>query len=149
MSGALQKEWSAASALSHKSKTGKRKSRRPISIRFSEEEWAALDRAAGDMPVGSFVRRKALDGLEVSRKTPDRRRARQRIPRSDETAISNMLGAFGRSRMSSNLNQLAHAANLGTLAVDPEVAQALTDACADVRAMRIDLIRALGLKAED
>jgi hypothetical protein len=127
----------------------KRRARRPVSIRFSEEEWSALDRASGDMPVGTYVRRKALDGLEVSRKTPYRRRTRHRMPRSDEAALSRMLGELGRSRVSSNLNQLARAANLGTLIVDPDVVQALTEACAEVKAIRAELIRALGLKAED
>ena len=43
-------------------------------------------------------------------------------------------------------NQLAKHANMGTLEVSPETEKELMAACAEVRAMRADLVAALGLK---
>ncbi len=59
-----------------------------------------------------------------------------------------MLGALGRSRLSSNLNQLAKAVHSGSLPVTPETKQAILDACAAVQSMSGELIKALGLPPE-
>ena len=54
-----------------------------------------------------------------------------------------MLAELGKSRLASNLNQLAKAANTGSLPVSPETEQALVQACEDVRRMRHALPAAL------
>lgn len=148
MARSIRKEYESAAAP-RKSPKRESKARKPISIRFSKEEWEALDRAAGKIPVGTFVRRKALDGLEVSQKTPEPRPTRHRNPVKDAPALAKLLGELGRSRIASNLNQIARAAHMGAITVSPEAESALTQACAEVNAMRADLIRALGLKVEE
>ncbi|ADM09294.1 hypothetical protein PB2503_06132 [Parvularcula bermudensis HTCC2503] len=69
-----------------------------------------------------------------------------RKPRPHDAAIGKALAALGQSRLSSNMNQIAKAANLGTLSVTPELSEELASACADIRAMRSALVEALGLK---
>ena len=48
--------------------------------------------------------------------------------------------------MAANLNQLAHAANIGALDCDEQVRDELIAACADIKALRQMLVAALGLK---
>jgi hypothetical protein len=65
-------------------------------------------------------------------------------PIKDAEALGRVLGALGGSRLSNNLNQLAKAVNTGSLPVTPETEADLVAACEAVKALRIDLLRALG-----
>ena len=111
---------------------------KPFSIRLTAEERQQLRRAAGGVPLGSYIRSRLL--LDVSTK-----RRLQRAPVQDQAALARVLGQLGQSHLASNLNQLAKAANMGALPVTPEVEAELHDACEQVRAMRQALMRALGL----
>jgi len=68
--------------------------------------------------------------------------------RSDQQALSGLLAHLGKSQLANNLNQLARAANSGSLPVSPDVEAALRRAASEVAAMRALLIDALGLKDE-
>lgn len=112
----------------------------PFSLRLTFEERAALEEAAGNKPLGAYIRRKLFDGKE----NPRKKRTRTKKPLKDEKALGELLGKLGESRLASNVNQLAKAANTGSLPVTPDTEKALLDACGDVRAMRILLMQALG-----
>ena len=66
-------------------------------------------------------------------------------PVEDHQALGRVLAALGRSSLSSNLNQLARAVNTGTLPVHPETEAELMSACHEIKAIRAELVRALGL----
>lgn len=68
--------------------------------------------------------------------------------RSRITRCWRVLAALGQSRIANNVNQLAKAVNIGTLPVTPETEQDIGEACSAVKAMRADLMRALGLSGE-
>lgn len=121
----------------------KKKAPPPFSIRFTFEERAKLESAAGGMPLGAYIRQKLFDG------DPAPRRTRGRAPVRDHAELARVLGALGASRLSSNLNQIAKAANLGALPVTPELEDDLRDACQSIRSMRSDLMRALGFPDEE
>ena len=110
----------------------------PFSLRLTFEERAALDKAAGDMPVGAYVRSRLFDT-----DTPPRR-PRGKQPVKDYEALGQVLGLLGQARLAQNLNQLARAVNSGSLPVTPDTEAALYQACADVHRMRAELLRALG-----
>ncbi len=112
----------------------------PFSLRLTFEERAALEQEAGDEPLGAYIRKKLLG----SKRKPRRRRSRTRKPLKDEKALGELLGKLGESRLASNVNQLAKAANSGSLPVTPDTEKALQNACDDVRAMRMLLMQALG-----
>ncbi len=114
----------------------------PFSLRLTFEERAMLERMAGDRPLGAFIR-KQLFGENA---TP--RALHQRKPGPDKKALAQALSALGQSRLSSNMNQIAKAAHLGTLPLGPELEGELSKACADIRSMRDALIQALGIKPE-
>lgn len=113
----------------------------PFSLRLSFEERAQLEKEAAGLPVGAYIRNRLFRGQETPRQT------RGKFPVKDHAALGRVLGALGQSRLANNLNQLAHAANIGALPVTPETEEMLCAACADVKAMRRDLLIALGINA--
>ena len=110
----------------------------PFSLRLTFDERAKLDMLRGNMPLGRYIREQLL-GDDVAP-----RKKRGRYPVKDHEALGRVLGALGSSRLSQNLNQLARASNSGSLPVSPDVEEELRQACADVKAMREELLRALG-----
>lgn len=110
----------------------------PFSMRFTFDERAKLDLLRGSMPLGRYIREQVLGDDAAPRKK------RGRYPVKDHEALGRVLGALGSSRLSSNLNQLARASNSGSLPVTPETEADLRQACEDVKAMREELLRALG-----
>lgn len=113
----------------------------PFSIRLSEAERARLAREAGDAPLGAYIKAKALGASAL-------RTRRSGLAIEDRTALAQALAILGRSRLASNLNQLAHAVNIGVLPVTPETEAELVECVRDVRELRSLLVRALGLKED-
>ncbi len=111
----------------------------PFSVRLTFEERARLERDAGDMPLGAYIRSRLLEDGYTPRKT------RQKRPVKDHQSLAAVLGALGQSRLSSNLNQLAKAAHTGALPMTPDVEADLREACAAIQEMRRLLINSLGL----
>lgn len=111
---------------------------RPFSIRFTFEERARLDAERGRRPLSAHIR-DCLFGDDVSL-----RRKSGSSPVKDGEALGRLLGALGGSRLLNNLNQLAKAVNTGSLPVTPETEADIVAACEEVKALRADLLRALG-----
>jgi len=111
----------------------------PFSIRLTEDEKRLLLARAGRVPLGTYIRDAILSGDAQAK------RRRQANPVKDHEALARVLAALGQSRLSNNLNQLAKAVNIGALPVTPETETEITEACRAVAAMRVDLVRALGL----
>ncbi|ADM09244.1 hypothetical protein PB2503_05867 [Parvularcula bermudensis HTCC2503] len=131
---------------SHGYRNSRPKASPPFSIRFTDEERSRLDRAAGALSLAAYIRLKLFDDdMPRSRRSTKRRRQ----PSAELAVLSHMLGGLGQSRLASNLNQLAKAANTGTLPLSPEVERELKEACEAVQEMRRDLVAALGVKPED
>ena len=110
---------------------------RIFSMRLSGEERELLEAQAGSLPIAAYVRMQLFE-------SPSPRRVFRR-PVRDEKALTQVLGALGKSRLSSNLNQMAKAINSGSLPVSPETEQAILNACSQVNAMSESLVQALGL----
>lgn len=113
----------------------------PFSIRLTAKERERLAGDAGDLPLGRYIKEKVLGAA------PSRRRS-SGLAIHDRRSLARALALLGASRMSSNLNQLAHAANIGTLPITPETEADLRDALRHIREVRAVLMTALGLKAE-
>lgn len=110
----------------------------PFSLRLTAEEREKLDAAAGSQTIGDYIRGQLFD-------TPSMRKARFRRPVQDDQALSEVLAHLGRSRLSSNLNQLAKAVHSGSLPMTPEVEQAILEACSTIKSMGDHLTQALGI----
>lgn len=134
---------SSAAAVFERSTKPNAKRPAPFSMRFTDEERARLDRDAGNRSWASYIREQ-LFGDEAAPRRSGQRKPQK--PTADGAAIARALGELGRSRLASNMNQIAKAANMGALPVTPELAQELNQACADIRLIRRALIIAAGLK---
>lgn len=110
----------------------------PFSIRFTFEERARLDAERGRTSLAAHIRERLFGEDTTPRRKPGN------SPINDAEALGRVLGALGGSRLSSNLNQLAKAVNTGSLPITPETEADLSEACDAVKALRADLLRALG-----
>ena len=113
----------------------------PFSIRLTKDERAYLEARAGRRALGAYCRNILLAGYARKRKELAK-------PRMEDGQYAALLAALGESRLSSNLNQLAKHANMGTLDVAEDTERQLQDAYRAVLEMRKALFIALGLKAE-
>ena len=111
-----------------------RKKSVPVTTRYDADELAALDDAASraGLTRASYQRVQTLG-------TPPKTRSTRRPPIERET-LARLLGQLG--KVGSNLNQLAHAANVGQTHRAEIVA-----VVADVRALLPPLLDALGRRS--
>lgn len=116
---------------------------KPFPVRLTDDERAELERRAGSMAVGSYV--KCVLFAEGDKKTNHRSRA----PVKDHAALASMLARLGASRTAEWLAMLAGAARSGTLPVDEETTMKLDRACHDVLVIRLLLMQALGIQMND
>lgn len=110
----------------------------PFSLRLTKEERKALDALADGQPLGTYIK-DALLNRDI------RPRPRGAKPVKDRAALAKLLGLLGQSRLSQNVNQLAKAANTGSLPLNEEVHKALLESCGAIHSMRDLLLTALGL----
>ena len=129
------------SASPDKKDRSKRKSALPFSLRLTLEERTRLNEQAGSQPIGAYIRSRIFG------QNAKKRRAVRR-PALDHQKLALVLSELGRSRLASNMNQLAKAANIGTLDFSEPVVNELREACRAIAQMREMLIAALGLKPE-
>jgi len=114
---------------------------RPFSLRLTARQRRTLETRAGGLLLGEYIRSRLFSDEPGDQ--PVRRHPR---PVKDHRALAEVLAKLGASRLASNLNQLAKAANSGALPVTPETEEALQEACQDMAAMKAMLMTALGLK---
>lgn len=122
-------------------KAKKAKETKPFPIRFTMDERAYLEQKAGHRPLGAYCREILLANYAEKRRS-------FRKPSVSDEQYSSLLAALGESRLSSNLNQLAKHANMGTIDVSDDIEQELHDAYQVILEMRKALFMALGLKVK-
>jgi len=120
----------------------KRRYMPPFSLRLTVEERKRLDEMAGNRSLGSYIRDR-LFGEKAGK------RSKIKKPKPDTALLAYVLSELGQSRLASNINQLAKAANMGTLDITPEIEQEIEQACREIQAMRALLITALGVMPVD
>jgi hypothetical protein len=120
----------------------KRKGSPVFALRLTADERSRLEVMAGETPLATYIKFRLFNGIGPISKPRGGR------PATDTQLIAKLLGALGEARLANNLNQLAKAANMGTLEVSRDTEKELLAACEEIRAMRRDLIAALGLKAQ-
>ncbi len=117
----------------------------PFSLRLTAEERRELDERAGRQPLGAHIRER-LFAAKHDGNSSDHRRARGQVSIKDHQMLAQVLALLGQSRLASNLNQLARAANAGALPVTPETEAALRSAAEDVGTIKSLLMRSLGIR---
>ncbi|MCP4334933.1 MAG: MobC family plasmid mobilization relaxosome protein, partial [Gammaproteobacteria bacterium] len=117
---------------------GKKKYPPPFSMRFTDDERKSLEQAAAGRPLAAYIR-----WLIFKEDMPEMPKARTRGESSspDQKQLAKLLGALGQSRIASNINQLAKAANSGSLPVNQEIIASLNDAVSAIKWMKDTLIK--------
>jgi hypothetical protein len=119
-----------------KPKTPKRLA--PLSVRLSPEEIARLNHdCQGYASRNDYIKDRLF--------AQHGQRTRKPLAKERE-ALAQILGILGSSRMASNLNQLAHKANVDAFLFTPEVKEQLEEAYETIRDMRQLLLQALGYR---
>lgn len=134
----VQKDFQKSSNEASKAKP-KKSGSAPFSMRLSEEERQFLIEHCGNQSWAGYIRQRVFSDHGKKRKTIRR-------PNIANQEIATSLSGLGQSRLSSNLNQLAKHANMGTLDVDTETERQLQEAYEAIIAMRNALFVALGLE---
>ncbi|QIG79462.1 plasmid mobilization relaxosome protein MobC [Stakelama tenebrarum] len=114
----------------------------PFCLRLTPEERARLELDAAGMTLAAYIKWRVFDPDSPPPKT------RGKTPVRDHQTLSRLMGLLGQSRLSTNINQLAKAANSGSLAADDLTRSALERAARDIAAMRTMLMQALGIRGE-
>lgn len=110
----------------------------PFCLRLSQAERARLERDAAGWSLGAYIRMRLFDPAVPPPKT------RGKFPVKDHAALGRLIALLGQSRLANNLNQLARAANTGSLILTPDIEAELHAAFEDISEMRRLLLDALG-----
>ncbi|MGH1439744.1 MAG: hypothetical protein ACRBBR_06510 [Cellvibrionaceae bacterium] len=110
----------------------------PFTLRLTAAQRALLERKAGKLPLGDYIRQTALYCETVAIESENL------YPANDSITTHQILAELGRSRISEHLNALAQSAKLGTLVLTEDESAVLIEACADIAMIRRRLMRALG-----
>lgn len=115
-----------------------------VSVRLTPAEKDALRGMAGSKGLSTFLRDKALNGVVGTA-----RRLQRPKPGPNTRALSELLACLGRKGLSDNLRRIADAAERGALQFDPDASRNITSACEDIAAMRVLLLKGLGIRMPD
>ncbi len=136
---------SAAEAFSTSATLPRNKPKRrytpPFSMRLSKNERDFLDKHSGSQSWAAYIRERVF-----GQKAEKRRKVKK--PTVDSAMLALVLSELGQSRLASNINQLAKAANMGALDITPEIEKEIETACQEIQTMRALLIAALGVVPE-
>lgn len=142
LSGFLTSRFAGSSQEKPQPRTKPTKKRTPpLSVRISDDERALLESWAGRMPLGTYVKKRLFDGVDIKP-----RKARQRSVVEEYDLLARLLGTLGRTDAFRNLGKLIALVENDRLDLDDDDLQTILGACACITAMRRDLVEALGLK---
>lgn len=116
----------------------------PFCLRLTGEQRAHAEQnaAAHGMSLGGYIKWRLFDP-----ETPSPR-SRGKFPVRDHEALGRILALLGISRIANNLNQLAKAANSGSLVADDTTKAMIEEAVGYLRTIRYLLMRALGIRSK-
>ena len=100
----------------------------------------AMEEMAAEMTLNTFIRARLFAQEET------RRKRRPGAIVTDKKAIAEVLALLGQTRMASNLNQLAHQANIGALVIEDRERAKIDEAYRTILSLRALLVAALGQK---
>lgn len=108
----------------------------PFSIRLSAADRARLEAEAQGVPLGTYIKAKALGNPPLKRAGGI----------EDRRAMAQALALLGKTHYANNLNQLAHLANMGALPLTPEVIEELENTLRLIGEVRALILKALGVR---
>lgn len=116
---------------------------RPFAIRLTEDERFELERRAGELALGTYIKGILFQDMAA------RRGRGARKPVKDHTALAQVLACLGSSRLPESLDRRSKAAESGVLEWDDDAPNTIKHACKDIAVMRLLLMKALGFRLLD
>jgi len=117
---------------------------KPVSIRFTQEEVGELKRMAGKRPLSEYVRNQLFsDAKDCSSSYSSETRL---TPKLRQKLLAQTLMRLGRLDIVQNLNQTLQGLQTGLIDTSPEVCAALEAVHEELKALRRDLLKSLGLR---
>jgi|OM-RGC.v1.026554195 hypothetical protein len=114
----------------------------PVSVRLMPEERALLEREAGGLSLSEFIRARLFgEAVTASFDFDDRL-----SPEVRQKMLAQILAKLGESDAGKPLAELAELARLGLLQMSTEEQLILKTAISDLHELRLDLIKALGMR---
>lgn len=110
-----------------------------MSIRFGDEERELLSKFSGNKPLSTYVREFVIKEHGIKTK-------RTKAPSVDRQEVARALSVLGRSELAPLLREALSAIDEDVLLLDWKTESDLRVACAELSAMRRDLMTALGLR---
>lgn len=138
MSGAVRGQTRSSSRFNTvaKAQPETRTALSPVTLRLTPKERARLEELAQGMTLSAYIRACVFAENARSRKAAD--------ALANKNAAAEALALLGQSRIASNLNQLAHHANLGLLITGEAEKAQIAEANVHLAAIRELLMQALG-----
>ncbi|MEW8626275.1 MAG: hypothetical protein AB2551_11025 [Candidatus Thiodiazotropha sp.] len=107
----------------------------PFTLRLTVSERRFLEKKAGNLSLGEYIRLKALGESRV------RRSSKGMQPLKGQPILSKLLGTLGGTRIASNISQLATAVDQGYVTLPPQAGHAIYLAHADIKEIKTALLQ--------
>jgi len=110
---------------------------------MTHEERKQLQADAGDLALSQYIRNRLFQeqGWDLNN-------CGRLSPQSRQKLLAQILIKLGQSGLAQNLSDLTEAARLGVSELSPELHLTLAELTKELREIRLDLIKALGLRPE-
>lgn len=130
-------------ASSEKKPTRRKKRPAPLSLRLSPDEREQLEHMAGNIPISTYIKGRLFAANDNT--PPD---MHDYTPVTEKQLLAKILGMLARMEIFLTIKGLLKIMESGQATLKPETEDALQAACNDISAIRRDLIKAQGIKAE-
>lgn len=117
---------------------------KPISIRFTKEEIAELKSLAGDLSVSEYIRRQLFGRTTTKCESASEMRL---TPQARQKLLAQILMRLGRLDTTKKINLLMDGMQSGLVDVSPDAIAMLSELHQEIKALRRDLLKALGLRS--
>lgn len=105
----------------------------PFSLRLTDKEKTKLLKRAKGEPLGAYIKSQLFNAAAKNTSVT-------------KTDVATLLAILGSSDLARSMFCIAKAAEIGSLPVTPELTEELQCACADIRTIRIALVRLQGMR---
>lgn len=116
----------------------------PISVRLTREEYMEAKAAAGGLSLSAYIRKCLFHGHSVVAQHPSRI-----SPKGRQELLAKILMKLGQLDLDQKLVRISDALNLGVFQNADEIEASLKDIHVEMRALRHDLLSALGLRPKN
>lgn len=119
---------------------------KPISLRLTQEEYQQLKADAGDSSISEYIRKALFRPLcEPATKAATDFELRL-TPQSRQKILAQILVHLGQLKAANEVSEMLAAIKLGLVDASPEFSTSVNTLHAEIQCLRLELLKALGLR---